>query len=123
MIESWDDVLTAEQFDNFMNEADRELRSLLRAFVAKNANKRIVLEYVNGCRLCFYPLLTAVEFNIGEPCLVVEDNFSRCGGGSLIKIKDDQSYKNNFFWAVQTFRLTPKFLREFALKLYEKVSE
>ena len=73
--------------------------------------------------LCFYPLPTAVAFNIGEPCLVVEDNFGRCGGGSLIKIKDDQNYMYNFFWAVQTFRLAPKFLREFALKLYEKVSE
>lgn len=121
MIESWDDVLTADQYSEISDLARKSFLSLVSAFNSGRVGAIVKIEYMDGMRLCFYPAHEAQKFGIEKAGLVAE-NFRDRDGKPLIKIENDCS-RYNAAWAISTFRLTPKFLKDFLRKLHEKVSE
>ncbi len=122
MIESWDDAITLKQQKELLEASVEALISLALACERNDVQKRLEIAYMDGMKLCFYPASVAKDFFNGNLRLVVEDNFSRCGSGRLFPVGGDYS-PHNYYWAVQTFRLMPEFLKGLVTKLHEKVIE
>ncbi len=121
MIESWDDAITVKQHIELQKDAVEALSSFDQACKNNDVRLRLEIAYIDGMRLCFYPVVIARDFGVNYSGLVVEKNFGR-RDAELLPVHFNVSYYH-YDWAVRTFRLTPKFLREFTNKLYEKVLE
>ncbi len=123
MIESWDDAVTLKQREELLVAAMNELDSLEKACQNNDVQVRLEIAYMNGSRLCFYPKSNSEDLSVkdGYGMLVVEFNFGKAGAW-LSPVDLDLNLCTPS-WAVKTFKLTPKFLREFALKLHAKVYE
>ncbi len=122
MIESWEDVLTEKQYKDFLTASVTALISFEITCSKSNILSRLEIAYMNGMRLCFYPVHIAEEFGITTSCIVVEDNFQRCGVGILYPMSGDYGPYNPY-WVVLTFKLTPKYLEQIKSKLIGKVAE
>lgn len=122
MIESWDDVITDKQHAEIQVHSVEALVALEHDCQRQKVRVRLEIAYMDGKNLCYYPASFVNKFfDCGESGrLVIEDNFRKCGGGKLYPVSNGYSLYNSY-WAVEYFRLTPKFLREFSLKLFEKV--